>query len=110
MQLTKTESIRTKDLPLLGVLLLLGGLLIGVIAVPLLAQITHASEQASGTPSASIANYSNGYSQMSGGMMNMMGGGMMGDADRSFIEQMIPHHQDAIDMANLALQKAQQPE
>ncbi|MDQ6644732.1 MAG: DUF305 domain-containing protein [Chloroflexota bacterium] len=35
---------------------------------------------------------------------------MMGDVDRHFIEQMIPHHQAAIDMANLALQRAQHPE
>jgi uncharacterized protein (DUF305 family) len=30
--------------------------------------------------------------------------------DRHFIEMMIPHHQDAIDMANLALSKAKRPE
>lgn len=34
----------------------------------------------------------------------------MMDPDRMFIEQMIPHHQDAIDMANLALEKAEHPE
>jgi len=31
--------------------------------------------------------------------------GMMMDPDRVFIEQMIPHHQDAIDMGNLALER-----
>jgi len=36
--------------------------------------------------------------------------GMMMDPDRMFIEQMIPHHQDAIDMANLALKRAEHPE
>jgi uncharacterized protein (DUF305 family) len=36
--------------------------------------------------------------------------GMMGDVDRHFIEMMIPHHQAAIEMADLALQKAQHPE
>ncbi|MEB3228456.1 MAG: DUF305 domain-containing protein [Synechocystis sp.] len=30
--------------------------------------------------------------------------------DQSFIEMMIPHHQDAIEMAEMALQKAQHPE
>jgi uncharacterized protein (DUF305 family) len=30
--------------------------------------------------------------------------------DQSFIEMMIPHHQDAIDMAEMALQKAEHPE
>ena len=34
----------------------------------------------------------------------------MMDSDRMFIEQMIPHHQDAIDMANLALVRAEHPE
>jgi uncharacterized protein (DUF305 family) len=32
------------------------------------------------------------------------------DVDRMFIEQMIPHHQDAIDMGNLALVRAEHPE
>ena len=36
--------------------------------------------------------------------------GMMMDSDRVFIEQMIPHHQDAIDMGNLALVRAEHPE
>ena len=40
----------------------------------------------------------------------MMGGGMMGDMDRIFIEQMIPHHEDAVLMADLALQKAEHEE
>lgn len=30
--------------------------------------------------------------------------------DRAFLEGMIPHHQDAIDMSELALKKATQPE
>jgi uncharacterized protein (DUF305 family) len=36
--------------------------------------------------------------------------GRMMDSDRVFIEQMIPHHQDAIDMGNLALVRAEHPE
>jgi len=40
----------------------------------------------------------------------MMGDGMMGDMDRTFIEQMIPHHEDAVLMADLALQKAEHEE
>ena len=35
---------------------------------------------------------------------------MMGNIDQHFIEQMIPHHEGAITMAELALQKAQHPE
>lgn len=36
--------------------------------------------------------------------------GMMGNIDEHFIEQMIPHHDGAINMAKLALQKAKRPE
>jgi uncharacterized protein (DUF305 family) len=35
---------------------------------------------------------------------------MMAMADQHFIEMMIPHHQDAVEMANLALTLAKQPE
>ncbi|NUN65879.1 DUF305 domain-containing protein [Pseudanabaena biceps] len=42
----------------------------------------------------------------------MMGGGMMNGevADRHFIEMMIPHHDGAVKMADLALQKSKNPE
>ncbi|MDP3685199.1 MAG: DUF305 domain-containing protein [bacterium] len=72
-----------------------GGLLIGGIAVWLIL--------------ASTGNFN------SRGMMNqrfasenqMTNSGML---DAHFIEQMIPHHEDAITMAKLALEKAQHPE
>ena len=32
------------------------------------------------------------------------------DSDRMFIEEMIPHHQDAVDMGEMALVKAEHPE
>ena len=38
------------------------------------------------------------------------GHGMMGNMDQEFIENMIPHHQDAVDMSNMALTKAEHPE
>lgn len=58
---------------------------------------------------------------MMGGMMGsgMMGGAMGGmmrrmhpsaDLDQMFMQMMIPHHEDAISMANTALQQAQRPE
>ncbi len=48
-------------------------------------------------------------------MIDMMGGmmgsnGMMGDIDEHFIEAMIPHHEGAIAMAKLALEKGQHAE
>jgi uncharacterized protein (DUF305 family) len=36
--------------------------------------------------------------------------GMDMDSDRVFIEQMIPHHQDAIDTGNMVLVRAEHPE
>ena len=46
------------------------------------------------------------------GMMNWGNGNTQGSntVDKHFIEQMIPHHDGAIAMANLALQKAKRPE
>lgn len=48
------------------------------------------------------------------GMMNMMGmsktSQMMENIDRHFIEQMIPHHADAIAMGHLALEQAEHQE
>jgi uncharacterized protein (DUF305 family) len=38
------------------------------------------------------------------------GPGMMGNIDQHFIEQMIPHHDGAIAMAELALEKSKRPE
>jgi uncharacterized protein (DUF305 family) len=57
-----------------------------------------------------------GSGGVSGPGMGGMGGGFgMGDgrgerADAMFIEQMIPHHEDAIAMAELALDQAERPE
>jgi uncharacterized protein (DUF305 family) len=39
-----------------------------------------------------------------------MGGMSMGSADKNFLEAMIPHHQSAVDMSQLALKKALRPE
>lgn len=40
----------------------------------------------------------------------MMGPNLMGNMDEHFIDQMIPHHKDAITMAEIALEKSQRPE
>lgn len=84
----------------LGGALLVSALLIGATALTVGAQANRNSSR----DSSGCGGNNGGYS----GMMGM--GSMMGDVDRHFIEQMIPHHQGAIAMANLALEKAQRPE
>ena len=101
------DRIKRHGLLLAGGLLLSAAMLVTAFALPAAAQTGPRGSQAP-----------NGWGMMngSGGMMNGAGGmmngtrGMMGDVDRHFIEAMIPHHQAAVDMANLALQKAQHPE
>ncbi len=44
------------------------------------------------------------------GMMNGNGNQIMGGIDKHFIEQMIPHHEGAVDMATLALVQSKRPE
>lgn len=51
-----------------------------------------------------------GYSPMMGTRNNNDWGMMDGSIDAHFIEQMIPHHEDAITMANVALEKASHQE
>src|SRR3989344_7514056 len=56
-----------------------------------------------------------GWSPMMGGSYNNRSGGMMGSSvtsniDRHFIEQMIPHHEGAIEMAKLTQERSKRPE
>lgn len=60
-----------------------------------------------GALSPGVGNWNVG---MIGGNQNAGSIGMMGAIDRHFIEQMIPHHEGAIAMAALALEKATRPE
>ena len=45
-----------------------------------------------------------------GGPAGRAGSGLGFDMARHFIEEMIPHHQDAVEMADLALARAEHPE
>lgn len=53
---------------------------------------------------------SNGMTNFNSKINSQGGVGMMGNIDQHFIEQMIPHHEDAITMAKLAQAKAQRAE
>lgn len=55
-----------------------------------------------------FASYGNNSGMM--GMRSSSNSNTMGNIDQHFIEQMIPHHDDAITMANIALQKAEHQE
>lgn len=43
-------------------------------------------------------------------MMGMMGMDESSDIDKHFIEQMVPHHEDALTMSKIALRRAKRPE
>ena len=57
-----------------------------------------------------FSGFRNGGIGMMGNNQNIGGTQVMGNIDRHFIEQMIPHHDGAIAMATLALKKATRPE
>ena len=111
------ETIKRYSLPIIGVALILSALLVGSLTSASAAGTQRGwgwGQQAAGWGGCP-GNVQGGGGMMGGGMMGggMMGGGtgrMMADVDRHFIEEMIPHHEDAIAMADLALQKAQRPE
>lgn len=73
------------------ILLIIAGVVIGVLGVLLI------------TPTIQSGGmmFGRGYGQRAGGTNSI---------DRHFIEQMIPHHDGAIAMANLALAKSNRPE
>ncbi|MBE9142384.1 DUF305 domain-containing protein [Planktothrix mougeotii] len=79
---------------------LLAGGTVTTLALVLAFKTFAQASQASPIPAASTR-----LSQAVPGM-----GGMMGQPDQHFIVMMIPHHQGAITMADLALQRSQHPE
>ena len=52
----------------------------------------------------------NGYTRFSGGHMMQNGSMMSQNIDEHFITQMIPHHEGAIEMAKIALERSKRPE
>ncbi len=76
---------------------------IGGIVIGLLLTSIFTSSMFSGSH-----NSNNGM--MDGNNQNTGNNQMMGNIDQHFIEQMIPHHESAVEMAQMALEKAKRPE
>lgn len=57
-----------------------------------------------------VNNNNNGMMQMMGMRQGVGGASLAGNIDRHFIEQMIPHHEGAIEMAKLAQERSKRPE
>ncbi len=69
----------------------IGGIILGILVISVFTPMTRYG----------------GFGMMNGGNGNTEGASTI---DKHFIEQMIPHHDGAIAMANLALQNAKRPE
>ncbi|MDQ2806798.1 MAG: DUF305 domain-containing protein [Chloroflexota bacterium] len=111
------DRIKQVGLLLAGAVLLSGSLFSATFVLPVAAQTGPGST--GGAPATQRPGMMGGTGGMMGGTESMMGGtesmmggagSMMRNVDRHFIEQMIPHHQAAVAMADLALQHAQHPQ
>lgn len=78
--------------------------LLSASAVPVFAASDHAMH-GTGGPAASVNVYTDAMTKMHQDMMTESSG----DADVDFIKSMIPHHQGAIDMAEIALRESEDP-
>ncbi len=77
-----------------------------ILALPALAQ--HADHSTHSTMPASPS--AQAYEAANAKMHKDMDIKMSGDADRDFVEGMIPHHQGAVDMAKIVLQYGSDPQ
>ena len=84
-------------------------IVVGLVAIPSLLILSGPANTARDGlrgPGGGMGMFDGGMGMFDGGMGGFSGEGM----DAMFIEQMIPHHEDAIAMAELALERSQRPE
>ena len=70
----------------------------------------HADHGAHGETAAAPSNSNEAFEAANAKMHRDMAIELTGDADADFVRGMIPHHQGAIDMANVVLQHGADPE
>jgi len=76
----------------------IGGIVIGLLLVSVF-------------PASMFSGYRNGgFGMINNGKQSSRNNQIMGNLDKHFIEQMIPHHEGAVAMAKLALEKSKRPE
>jgi uncharacterized protein (DUF305 family) len=96
---------RGPRVPAVAVALIVVGL-VGIASLLILSGPATTAGDGLRGPGGGMGMADGGMGMFDGGMGGYSGGG----ADAMFIEQMIPHHDDAIAMAELALERSQRPE
>ncbi len=98
----------------IGTAMLALGIILGSGTAVTLRPVVVAAEQSTSTGDMRMASQSAGDTEMNAAMTHMMQAmsksALTGVQDRDFMVMMIPHHQSAVDMANIELLRGTHPE